>query len=65
MGLPLGHIAPASLAVTALLALTTHVPQLLTVELRRRTIRPLALGAILSYGILCVAIAALSFAMGV
>ena len=60
MALPLGHIPPTSVAVAALVALTTHVPHLLTVELRRRAIRPLALCAIGGYGLLCIIVFALS-----
>ena len=51
---------PTSYAVLCLAAMTTHVPQLLTVELRRRTLRPLALCAIGVYGVLCLALAALA-----
>lgn len=64
MALPMGHIAPASFALTALVALTAHVPQLLTTELRRRTLRPLALCAIGMYGLFCMAIVAIAFAVG-
>ena len=44
-------------------ALTTHVPQLLIGELRRKTLRPLALYAIAGYGLLCLALVALAFAV--
>jgi hypothetical protein len=64
MALPVGQIPPASLVLAALAAVTTHVPQLLTVELRRKAPRPIALFAIGVYLLLCIVLAGLGYVLG-
>ena len=49
--------------VTALIGLIRPIPGLLNIELRRRTMRPLAMCAIGGYGLLCLAVVALVFVM--
>lgn len=57
-------VPPSTYAVSGLVALTAHVPQLLSAELKHKTPRPLALCAIGVYGLFCVAVAALGFMFG-
>lgn len=59
------HLSHVAYLVPALTAQGTHVPQLLSIDLRRRTLRPLVLCAIAGYGLLCLAVALLAFAVSV